>query len=200
MTRAGILSGGGLAFIALVVACVVQQRGRLMLVETARIADVPTVRTAGASSDADAELAPMLRAEFDGTRLILAGRVPDAALRDEILANARRLYGAARVVDRLGVVPSARVAWLSSAFPPDLRETRRAIALLQDGQLLVSGDTETDSARSRLDATLRASAHPGWRLDLRLNASEVETGETIMDAPPRRTTQTSAHRPAASRP
>lgn len=119
-------------------------------------------------------LPPMLRAEYDGAAVVLTGRVPDSGLRDAVVELARHLYGAGRVTDRMEVVPTTPAMWLDRRFPPDLRDTRRATALLQDGRLLVTGETATDVALARFNATLRATAAPSWRLDLRLNAGDVD--------------------------
>lgn len=140
----------------------------------------------------------MLRAEFDGAGLVLTGRIPDVALRDAIVGNARRLYGAGHVADRLKVVPTTPVGWLNGAFPPDLRETRRAVALLQDGRLLVSGETATDLARSRVDAALKATSPSSWQLDLRLNSADVETLDAT--APLHRAGSTATPRATPTRP
>ncbi len=118
----------------------------------------------------------MLRAEFADATLVLTGRVPDAALRDEVVARAAVLYPTARVSDRIDIVPVARPPWLATPFPPDLRDTRRAAALLQDGRLLIEGETRTDDAKARVDAALLVYRTPGITLDNRLNNGLVESG------------------------
>ncbi len=195
MTRAGILSSGALAFVALVIACVAHQQSRPLRVEIPRILDRPLETTGAPTAVAATALMPMVRAEFDGTSLVLTGQVPDNELRDSIAENARRLHGANRVTNRLSVIPDiiGAATWFS-AFPPDLREARHAIALLQDGQLLVSGNTNTDLARTRFEAKLKAATAPGLRLDLRLNTDDVEMVGTSDAAPPRPATPANAHR------
>ncbi len=116
----------------------------------------------------------MLRAEFAETTLVLTGRVPDAALRDAVVARAAALYPTARVIDRIGIVPVTRPPWLATPFPPDLRDARRATALLQDGRLLIEGETRTDDAKARVDAALLAYRRSGIILDNRLNNGLVE--------------------------
>jgi hypothetical protein len=200
LTRAGILSGGALAFVALVIACVAHQQGRLLRIEIPRILDRPLETTGAPTAIAATTLMPMLRAVFDGTSLVLTGQVPDNEHRDSIAENARRLYGANRVTNQLSVIPGVIGAATSfSAFPPDLREARRAIAILQDGRLLVSGHTDTDLARARFEAKLKAATLPGLQLDLRLNTDDVEMVGTGDAAPPRPATSATAHRAIPAR-
>lgn len=171
-----------------------------MRAEIPRILDRPLETVRAPTVVAATSPMPMLRAEFDGTHLVLTGQVADNALHDSIAENARRLYGAGRVTNRVSVAPGIGAATVSGAFPPDLREARRAIALLQDGRLLVSGHTDTDLARTRIEATLKAAASPGLRLDLRLNTDDVELIGTSVAAPPRLATPTADPRAIPARP
>ena len=118
----------------------------------------------------------MLRAEFTETTLVLTGRVPDEALRDAVVARAAALYPTTRVTARIEIVPVTRPRWLATPFPPDLRDTHRATALLQDGRLLIEGETRTDAAKARADAALLAYRTPAITLDNRLNNGLVELG------------------------
>lgn len=175
LTRIGILSGGAFAFFALAAACVVQQHGRLA-------AGVVVAAPAPMVPAPEPLPAPLLRAEFNAGTLVLTGRVPDASRQRAIVERAQSLYGQGSVLDRMQVGAVARPAWLDAAFPPDLRDTRHAIALLQDGRLLVVGETTSDAARARVDAALREFASPDLRLDVRLNTGEVDL--TGADAAP----------------
>lgn len=187
MTRPGIIIIGGLAFVLLAAACVVQQAGDLARLSSASLAsversrvNVPALPPASITTiDATEPLpAPVLRAEFNAAApLVLTGRVPDAAVRDAVVERAKRLYGRAQVRDRLTITAVSRPAWLNAAFPPDLRDTRLATALLQDGRLLVIGETDSDSARARVDAALAPFAAQNLTLDVRLNAGVVETAQ-----------------------
>jgi hypothetical protein len=127
----------------------------------------------------------MVRAEFDGASLVLTGRLGETALRDAIIERARRLYGPERVTDHLALGTGAIAPWLHAPFPPDLRATRRATALLQDGRLLVIGDTGTDAARTRLESALHALATPGLHIELRINTGDVDLVEPGTASKPR---------------
>lgn len=180
MTRLGIIIGGGLAFALLAAACIVQQADEVARPPVVRL---PAALSPGARTlDAQPLPEPMLRAEFSATALVLTGRVPDAAARDAIVERAQRIYGQAQVRDRLTITPVTRPAWLNATFPPDLRETRLATALLQDGRLLVIGETGSDAARARVDSALAPFATQGLHLDVRLDAGVVESAQA--NAPP----------------
>jgi hypothetical protein len=129
--------------------------------------------------------APVFHAEFDGATVVLSGRLGDSARRDAIVERARRLYGAEHVTDRLTIAPVTPAPWLDAEFPPDLRGARRASALMQDSRLLVIGETGTDAARTRLEATLQAWVPQGIRIDLRLNSDDVQAVEPDAIAPSR---------------
>jgi hypothetical protein len=190
LTKPGIIIMGGLAFTLLAVACVAQQAGDFAQLPSTRIAPVelprvklPAVPRATPSTTSTTEATeplpePVLRAEFNAAApLVLTGRVPDAGVRDAVVERARRLYGQAHVRDQLTITPVNRPAWLNAAFPPDLRDTRLATALLQDGRLLVIGETGSDSARARVDAALAPFAAQNVTVDVRLNAGVVEPAQ-----------------------
>ena len=187
LNRLSIIAAGLLGFALIAAACVWQQGSELA---HAAPAGQPTVRAAANEALATPPSTaaplpdPMLRAEFADATLVLTGRVPDAALRDAVVARAVALYPTARVTDRIGIVPVTRPLWLATPFPPDLRDTHRATALLQDGRLLIEGETRTDDAKARVDAALLAYRTPGITLDNRLNNGLVESGaEPVNDLP-----------------
>ena len=181
MTRQGIRIGGLLSFVVLALACTWQQRAERAAEAVARPAAAAAAAAVEAPRPAEPLAAPVLRAEFVAPNLVLSGRVPDATLRNAIIERAQTLYGRAQVSDRIEIVPVARPQWLAAAFPPDLRDTRRATAMLQDGRLLVEGETASDSARARVDALLHAFTAQGLGLDVRLNSGVVVTPASEVD-------------------
>ena len=175
VTRLGIIVGGLLAFVVLAAACVAQHGAELSG------AGVPG--TSPIAVPAPELPAPMLRAEFSASRLALTGRVPNSAVRDAVVERAQRIYGAAQVSERLEISAVAPQRWLNAAFPPDLRDASHAVALLQDGRLLVEGETPTDAARARLDAGLLPLAQEGITLHVRLNTGIVQAVDPDSDNP-----------------
>ena len=171
MTRQGIWLGGLLSFLALATACVWQHRPAVPV--SAEVAN-PALPAVPAAAPVANLPAPLLRAEFTPPSITLTGKVPDAALRDATVKRAQGLYGAANVRDQLQVAEVARPSWISALFPPDLRDTQRASALLQDGRLLIEGDTANDAAKARVDAALAAWPALGVQLDNRLNSAVVQ--------------------------
>ena len=179
LNRLSIIAAGLLGFALIAAACVWQQGSELAITALAGRPPVhaaPNEAPATAPATAAPLPGPMLRAEFAETTLVLTGRVPDAALRDAVLARADALYPTTRVTARIEIVPVTRPPWLATTFPPDLRDTYRATALLQDGRLLMEGETRTDDAKARVDAALLAYRTPGITLDNRLNNGLVEPG------------------------
>jgi hypothetical protein len=169
--RPGIIIGGGSAFVLLAAVCVWQHRA-LPLGGVAPAAE--TERGGAPVRGATAAHAPRLRAEYTQRRLVLSGLVPDAQVRAAIVRRAESIYGPGQVSDRLETGASAGAPWLSAPFPPDLRAAQHASAQLQDGALLVEGETRTDAAKASLDAGLAAFVAHGIRVDNRLNQSIVE--------------------------
>jgi OmpA-OmpF porin, OOP family len=168
VTRHGIIFGGLLGFALLGAASVWHAH-------VLGLADATRPESRNALEPAPEPLpSPVLRAEFVPPLLLLTGRVPDPALRDAVLLRARTIYGSGQVSDRIEVAPVRRMAWLGTAFPPDLRDTIGASALLQDGRLLVEGETRTDAAKAAVDAELAAYAAHGLRVDNRLNLGDVQ--------------------------
>ena len=179
LNRLSIIAAGLLGFALIAAACVWQQGSELAV---AALAGRPPVHAAANEAPATVPATaaplpgPMLRAEFTETTLVLTGRVPDEALRDAVVARAAALYPTTRVTARIEIVPVTRPRWLATPFPPDLRDTHRATALLQDGRLLIEGETRTDAAKARADAALLAYRTPAITLDNRLNNGLVELG------------------------
>ena len=191
MTRLGILLGGLVLFASLLAACIWEHRSG--------IAAAPAA-AAAVTLEPILLPAPMLRLEFDSRSLVLTGRLADAAMRDAIVRRAQALYGAAQVHDRIQIIAVAPASWLAAAeqFPPDLRTTRHATALLQEGRLIVEGETNTDADRAGVDRALERSKTSGILLDVRLDSSvahrDVEHrdevpfgGQVPASAPTRRT-------------
>jgi hypothetical protein len=144
---------------------------------------------------------PMLHFEYTGTTVVLSGRIAAGGLRDAIVTRARRLYPTAQLEDRIAILAVGQPTWIAAPFPPDLHDTRQASALLQDGRLLVQGDTRTDDAETRVDAALLEYRSLGLRVDKRLNQAGVDDqAETALEpsAPPRRGPNTNTTLPAGS--
>lgn len=83
-------------------------------------------------------MSPLKAAEPAATPVVLSGVVPDEATKAALLAKARELYGADRVVDQLGVdrlvAPPQWLAHVQRVLTPELKKIRH-------GQLKVSGNT-----------------------------------------------------------
>ena len=82
---------------------------------------------------------PWLRLDFSRGSLVLSGAVPNPGERDAVVAWARSTYGSGRVVSSLAVAEVANPSWLHTAYLPDLRQTRHAVALLSDAGLVIEG-------------------------------------------------------------
>lgn len=77
-------------------------------------------------------------------QVVVSGAVPDEATRAAILTRVREIYGAARVVDQLGIdqltAPPNWAAQVQRALAPDLRQVTQ-------GQLRISGNVVEISGR-----------------------------------------------------
>ena len=110
----------------------------------------PTAPQAQATTTSASVKLPRLLLDFGTHGLVISGLVPSAIERDAIVARARRLYGAVRVIDRLEVVAVANPSWLDAAYLPDLRGAIEATALRSDATLVIDGSVDAaDSAAAR---------------------------------------------------
>jgi OmpA-OmpF porin, OOP family len=139
MTERGVIGGGIAAFVLLCVFCVWHHWGQWnQAAPVAAATQLP---------------APRLQAVFDPPRIVLSGSVPDEAARQSILQRANSVYGAANVTDQLMTAPVAATSWFApnaAAFPPDLRQTLRARALLAGGKLRIEGETASAQLRDQV--------------------------------------------------
>lgn len=91
---------------------------------------------------------PWLRLVVGETGAVLSGVVPNAIERDAVLAWARSQFPQLR--SQLQIAEVANPNWLSAAHLPDLRQARRAAALLNDAGLLIEGAVDAAPQLRRL--------------------------------------------------
>ena len=92
---------------------------------------------------------PWLRLVVGDAGAVLSGIVPNAIERDAALAWARSQYP--QLQSQLRIADVANPNWLSTAHLPDLRQVRRASALLSDAGLLIEGAVDAAPLLARLN-------------------------------------------------
>jgi OmpA-OmpF porin, OOP family len=92
--------------------------------------------------------------------VIVSGNVPDEATRAAVLARARELFGADRVVDQLGVsAVAAPPQWLQQVnklLTPDLRQVRQGQLRVEGPVVEVSGQVTQEAQRQQIVKAMAA--------------------------------------------
>ena len=91
---------------------------------------------------------PWLRLVVGDGGAVLSGTLPNAGERDAVLAWARSQYP--RLQSQLQIADVANPNWLSTAHLPDLRQARRATALLSEAGLVIDGTVDAAQHLARL--------------------------------------------------
>lgn len=92
------------------------------------------------------------------SKVVLAGVVPDEATKAALLARARELYGADRVVDQLGVdrlvAPPQWLAHVQRVLTPELKKVSHGQLKVTGNTLELTGQVDSEATRQRLVSTL----------------------------------------------
>lgn len=94
---------------------------------------------------------PWLRLVVGEAGAVLSGIVPNAIERDAVLAWAHSQYP--QLQSELQIADVANPSWLSTAHLPDLRQVRRATALLSEAGLVIEGAVAAAPLLARLNAS-----------------------------------------------
>lgn len=112
-----------------------------------------------------------------GGPVVVSGVVPDETTRQSILARVREVYGAARVVDQLGVAPSsAPPQWAEQVrkmVTPDLRNVHRGHLRVVGNSVELAGQTDSAAAKDRIGAGLTNSLNPTYTVGNHLQVTEA---------------------------
>ena len=92
---------------------------------------------------------PWLRLAVGEGGAVISGTVPNAIERDAVLAWARKQYP--QLQSQLQIGDVANPNWLSTAHLPDLRQARRATALLSEAGLVIEGAVDAAPLLARLN-------------------------------------------------
>lgn len=118
--------------------------------------------------------------------VVVSGSVPDEASRQAILATAREVFGADRVIDQLGVgsklaAPPNWAAQVQKALQPGLTQVSHGQISINGNVVEVNGEVASDTVRQQLPQQLSTSlANPTYtvRNGLRVAAA----GQELVDA------------------
>jgi hypothetical protein len=102
---------------------------------------------------------PWLRLVVGEAGAVLSGTVPNAIERDAVLAWARSQYP--QLQSQLQVGEVANPNWLSTAHLPDLRQARRATALLSEAGLVIDGAVDAAPLLTRLNESIAVAQGRG---------------------------------------
>lgn len=87
-------------------------------------------------------------------KVVVSGTVPDEASRALILARVRELYGAARVVDQLGVGPlAAPPNWsqqVARLLTPELRRVTQGQLRVEGNQIEIAGQVDSPATQAQV--------------------------------------------------
>lgn len=104
--------------------------------------------------------------------VVVSGTVPDETARQLILGRVRDIYGAARVVDQLGVAPSsAPPQWaeqVKKMVTPDLRGVQRGHLRVSGNAVELVGQIDNAAAKEKIASGLVASLNPTYTVDNQL--------------------------------
>lgn len=130
-----------------------------------------------------AHAAPAQEATAPG-KVVVAGVVPDEATRQAILASARELYGADRVVDQIGVgnlaAPPNWTQNVQKLMSPDLKRVSRGQLKIRGNVIELTGEVDSEATRQQLQTQIAGQLNPTYtvRNGLRVAAA----GQEVVDA------------------
>lgn len=125
-------------------------------------------------------------AEVNTTRgpVVVSGVVPDESSRQIILGRVREIYGAAHVVDQLGVATSsAPPLWaeqVKKMVTSDLRSIQRGHLRVTGHAVELVGQTETAAIKGKIGAILVGSVNPTYTVNNQLQV--LESPQTRVDS------------------
>jgi OOP family OmpA-OmpF porin len=117
-------------------------------------------------------------------QVVIAGTVPDEATRNVILARAREVYGADRVLDQLGVgtvvAPPNWGAYVQKLISPQLKQISRGQLVISGNNVDLKGEVVNESQRQQIASDMATSLNPTYavRNGLRVAAQE----QSVVDA------------------
>jgi OOP family OmpA-OmpF porin len=112
--------------------------------------------------------------------VIVSGTVPDETTRQAILASARAVYGADRVVDQLGVgsvvAPPNWSAYVQKLVTPDLKQISSGALSVDGNNVSVRGEVTNEAQRQQLVSDFAMRLNPTYVIKngLRVGAGEQQ--------------------------
>ena len=112
--------------------------------------------------------------------VIVSGTVPDETTRQAILASARAVYGADRVVDQLGVgsvvAPPNWSAYVQKLVTPDLKQISSGALNIDGNNVNVRGEVTNEAQRQQLVSDFAMRLNPTYVIKngLRVGAGEQQ--------------------------
>jgi len=117
-------------------------------------------------------------------QVVVAGTVPDEATRNAILAKAREVYGAERVVDQLGVgsvvAPPNWSGYVQKLVSPQLKLVSHGQLAINGNNIELKGEVANESQRQQLAADIATSLNPTYAVRNALRVAAQE--QTAVDA------------------
>lgn len=118
--------------------------------------------------------------------VVVSGVVPDEATRQAILAKAREVYGADRVIDQIGVgnliAPPHWAQNVQQMITPELKRVSRGQLRVSGNLIDLTGEVDNEATRQQVVSLISTHLNPTYtvRNGLRVSAAGQETVDAAM--------------------
>lgn len=120
-------------------------------------------------------------------QILVSGTVPDEASKAAVLARLRELYGAAQVVDQIGVGPVALppnwTGYVQKLLGPNLKLITRGQLAIDGNNVSLRGEVANEAQRQQIASDIATSLNPTYQVTngLRVSAVEQNLLDTTLD-------------------
>ena len=117
-------------------------------------------------------------------QVLASGTVPDEASKASVLASLRALYGAANVIDQIGVGPVGLPAnwndYVQKLINPNLKLISRGQLKIDGSIVSVQGEVANEAQRQKIASDIATSLNPTYTVNNGLRVSAAE--QNILDS------------------
>jgi len=118
------------------------------------------------------------------SQVLASGTVPDEASKASVLASLRALYGAANVIDQIGVGPVGLPAnwndYVQKLINPNLKLISRGQLKIDGSIVSVHGEVANEAQRQKIASDIATSLNPTYTVNNGLRVSTAE--QNILDS------------------
>jgi OOP family OmpA-OmpF porin len=119
-------------------------------------------------------------------KVVVSGVVPDESTRQAILAKAREVYGADRVIDQIGVgnlvAPPQWAQNVQKMITPELKRVSRGQLRVNGNVVDVTGEVDNEATRQQVVSVISTHLNPTYtvRNGLRVSAAGQEAVDAVL--------------------